>query len=166
MLKSKPRLLALAIAAAMAPSALQAAVLEEVKVTATKRTESVQDVSIAITAFTGDQMEQLGWTNAQQVTAMAPGVHTIQPNGEANYAIAMRGVASSDFTTNVESPVALYVDEVYISQMSGAGFMLFDMERVEILRGPQGTLFGRNATGGLIHYLSLIHISEPTRLQV
>jgi iron complex outermembrane receptor protein len=154
MLKSKPRLLALAIAAAMAPSALQAAVLEEVKVTATKRTESVQDVSIAITAFTGDQMEQLGWTNAQQVTAMAPGVHTIQPNGEANYAIAMRGVASSDFTTNVESPVALYVDEVYISQMSGAGFMLFDMERVEILRGPQGTLFGRNATGGLIHYIT------------
>ena len=68
---------------------------------------------------------------------MAPGVHTIQPNGEANYAIAIRGVASSDFTTNVESPVALYVDEVYVSQMSGAGFMLFDMERVEILRGPR-----------------------------
>ena len=154
MLKSKPRLLALAISAALVPTALQAAVLEEVKVTATKRTESVQDVSIAITAFTGDQMEQLGWTNAQQVTAMAPGVHTIQPNGEANYAIAMRGVANSDFTTNVESPVALYVDEVYISQMSGAGFMLFDMERVEILRGPQGTLFGRNATGGLIHYIT------------
>ena len=154
MLKSKPRLLALAIAATLTPSALQAAVLEEVQVTATKRTESVQDVAIAITAFTGDQMEQLGWTNAQQVTAMAPGVHTIQPNGEANYAIAMRGVASSDFTTNVESPVALYVDEVYISQMSGAGFMLFDMERVEILRGPQGTLFGRNATGGLIHYIT------------
>jgi iron complex outermembrane receptor protein len=129
-------------------------VLEEVKVTATKRTESVQDVGIAITAFTGDQMDQLGWTNAQQVTAMAPGVHTVQPNGEANYAIAMRGVANSDFTTNVESPVALYVDEVYISQMSGAGFMLFDMERVEILRGPQGTLFGRNATGGLVHYIT------------
>ena len=68
MLKSKPRVLALAISAALVPTALQAAVLEEVKVTATKRTESVQDVSIAITAFTGDQMEALGWTNAQQVT--------------------------------------------------------------------------------------------------
>ncbi len=84
---------------------------------------------------------------------------TIQPNGEANYAIAIRGVASSDFTTNVESPVALYLDEVYISQMSGAGFMLYDMERVEILRGPQGTLFGRNATGGLAHFI--IEQAEP-----
>ena len=81
MLKSKPRLLALAISAVMAPTALQAAVLEEVKVTATKRTESAQDVGISITAFTGDQMEALGWTNAQQVTSMAPGVSTIQPNG-------------------------------------------------------------------------------------
>jgi outer membrane receptor protein involved in Fe transport len=61
-------------------------------------------------------------------------------------AIAIRGVAQNDFISNQESPVSLYVDEVYISQMSGAGFLLFDMERVEILRGPQGTLFGRNAT--------------------
>ncbi len=100
-------------------------------------------------------MRELGYTNAQQVTALAPGVSTIQPNGEANYAIGIRGVANSDFTTNVESPVAIYLDEVYISQMSGAGFMLFDMERVEILRGPQGTLFGRNATGGLAHFVTV-----------
>ena len=154
MFSPKRKLVALAVSMALLPTSLQAAVLEEVKVTATKREQSSQDVGIAISAFTGDQMEQLGFENAQQVTAMAPGVHTIQPNGEANYAIAMRGVANSDFTTNVESPVALYVDEVYISQMSGAGFMLFDMERVEILRGPQGTLFGRNATGGLVHYIT------------
>ena len=154
MIKPRHSLLALAISAALAPAALQASVLEEVIVTATKREQSSQDVGIAITAYTGDQLEQLGFDNAQQVTSMAPGVHTIQPNGEANYAIAIRGVASSDFTTNVESPVALYIDEVYISQMSGAGFALFDMERVEILRGPQGTLFGRNATGGLVHYIT------------
>lgn len=148
--------LAVAVAAHMSLMAASAgaAVLEEVVVTAQKREQSIQDVGIAITAFTGDQLEQLGWTNAQQVTAMAPGVTTIQPNGEANYAVAIRGVANSDFTTNVESPVALYVDEVYISQMSGAGFLLYDMDRVEILRGPQGTLFGRNATGGLVHYIT------------
>jgi iron complex outermembrane receptor protein len=132
-----------------------AAVLEEIVVTATKREQSVQDVGIAITAMSGDQMEAFGFTNAQQVTNMAPGVQTVQPNGEANYAIAMRGVAASDFTTNIESPIAVYVDEVYISQMSGTGFMLFDMDRVELLRGPQGTLFGRNATGGLAHFITV-----------
>jgi len=132
----------------------QAAIIEEVVVTAQKREQNIQEVGIAVTALTGEQMEQLGFTNAQQVTAMAPGVSTVQPNGEANYSIAIRGVANSDFTTNVESPVAVYLDEVYISQMSGTGFQLFDMERVEILRGPQGTLYGRNATGGLVHFVS------------
>lgn len=145
---------ALFAALVMAPP-LGAAVIEEVVVTAQKREQNVQDVGIAISAVTGEQMRQLGYTNAQQVTALAPGVHTVQPNGEANYAIAMRGVAANDFTTNVESPVAIYLDEVYISQMSGSGFMLFDMERVELLRGPQGTLYGRNATGGLAHFVTV-----------
>jgi len=156
MFKSKPLAAAVAFAIPLSFVAadLSAAVLEEVTVTAQKREESIQDVGIAITAYTGDQLDQLGFTNAQQVTAMAPGVQTVQPNGEANYSVAIRGVVANDFATNVESPVALYIDEVYISQMSGAGFMLYDMERVEILRGPQGTLFGRNATGGLVHYIT------------
>lgn len=127
---------------------------DEVVVTAQKREQNLQDVGIAITAITGRQMQALGYTNAQEITALAPGVSLIQPNGEANYAIGIRGVANNDFTTNVESPIAIYVDEVYISQMSGAGFMLFDMERAEVLRGPQGTLFGRNATGGLVQYVT------------
>jgi len=147
------KLSAALLASSMAMSA-SAAVLEEVVITAQKREQGLQDVGISVSAMTGDQMEALGFDNAQQVTAMAPGVSTVQPNGEANYSIAIRGVANSDFTTNVESPVAMYVDEVYISQMSGAGFALFDMERVEILRGPQGTLFGRNATGGLAHFIT------------
>ncbi len=151
---SVPRICTLIVGFLLALPA-SAAVIEEVVVTAQKREQNVQDVGIAISAVTGDQMRQLGFTNAQQVTAMAPGVHTIQPNGEANYAIAMRGVASNDFTTNVESAVAIYLDEVYISQMSGSGFMLFDMERVEMLRGPQGTLYGRNATGGLAHFVTV-----------
>ena len=139
----------------MAPMIVAGAVLEEIVVTAQKREQNVQDVGIAITAFNRDQLIALGFTNAQEITALAPNVSTVQPNGEANYAIAIRGVANSDFTSNVESPIAVYVDEVYISQMSGAGFLMFDLERVEILRGPQGTLFGRNATGGLAHYITV-----------
>ena len=131
------------------------AFMEEILVTAQKREQPMQDVGIAVTAISGELMRTLGYTNAQEITALAPGVSTVQPNGEANYAIGIRGVANNDFTTNVESPIAVYVDEVYISQMSGAGFMLFDMERAEILRGPQGTLFGRNATGGLVQYVSV-----------
>lgn len=140
--------------AALASANSNAALMEEVQVTAQKRAQNIQDVPIAINAITGDQMQQLGFTNAQQVAAMSPGVSTVQPNGEANYSIGVRGVSSNDFVTNVESPVAMYVDEVYISQMSGSGFALFDMERVEILKGPQGTLFGRNATGGLAHFIT------------
>ncbi len=131
------------------------AFMEEILVTAQKREQPMQDVGIAVTAISGEQMRTLGYTNAQEITALAPGVSTVQPNGEANYAIGIRGVANNDFTTNVESPIAVYVDEVYVSQMSGTGFMLFDMERAEILRGPQGTLFGRNATGGLVQYVSV-----------
>lgn len=127
----------------------------EVLVTAQKREQSAQDVGISISTYSSEQMRALGFTNAQEVTALAAGISTMQPNGEANYAIGIRGVANNDFTTNVESPVAIYVDEVYISQMSGAGFLLFDVERVELLRGPQGTLFGRNATGGLVHYITV-----------
>lgn len=150
-----PGKLATAAAATLLTGSTYAAVLEEVVVTAQKREQNVQDVGIAVTAMTGDQLEALGYDNAQDVTAMAAGVSTVQPNGEANYAIAMRGVAANDFTTNVESPVAVYLDEVYISQMSGTGFALFDMERVELLKGPQGTLYGRNATGGLAHFVSV-----------
>lgn len=137
-----------------AANVAEASVLEEVVVVAQKREQALQDVGISVTALSGEQMEQLGFDSAQQVTRMAPGVSTIQPNGEANYAIAIRGVANSDFTTNVESPVAIYLDEVYISQMSNAGFNLYDMERAEVLRGPQGTLFGRNATGGMLHFIT------------
>ena len=123
----------------------QAQVLEEVVVTAQKREQGLQDVGISVTAFSGEQVDALGYTNANEITAMTPGVHTVQPNGEANYALSIRGAAQSDLVANQESPVSVYVDEVYISQMSGTGFMLFDLERVEILRGPQGTLCGSHS---------------------
>jgi iron complex outermembrane receptor protein len=155
MLKTNQRLLALAVALAISPQCLQASVLEEVVVTAQKRQQSAQDVGIAISAFTGDQMNRLGWDTADDVVAQAPGVTLVQPNGPGSFYINIRGVAQNDFSgDNQESPVAIYVDDVYVASPTGASFQLFDFERVEILRGPQGTLFGRNATGGLVHYLT------------
>lgn len=146
---------ALAASSLVSSGVLQASVLEEVVVTAQKRAQSLQDVGIAVTAFSGNQLEQLGYDNAQQITAMSPGVTTIQPNGPSSFFTSIRGVGQNDFSgDHQESPVAVYIDEAYVSAASGAGFQLFDMERVEILRGPQGTLFGRNATGGLVHYIS------------
>ncbi|MBK6660457.1 MAG: Plug domain-containing protein [Proteobacteria bacterium] len=130
-----------ALAAAIASltaTAAHAEVLEEVTVTAQKREQSAQDVGIAVSAYTGKQIQQLGYSSAQEVTGLAPGVSTIQPNGPSNFALGIRGVAQNDFVTNQESPVSIYVDDVYLSQMSSAGFQLFDLDRVEILRGPQG----------------------------
>ncbi len=128
---------------------------EKIVVTAQKREQDQQDVGIAITALNGNQLDALGFTNAQDVAAFSPGVVSVQPNGEGSYSFAIRGVANNDLSTNVESPVAVYVDEVYISQMSATGFLLFDVDMVEVLRGPQGTLFGRNATGGLVQYTTV-----------
>jgi len=151
----KPTVLSCAVMLSASSSAALFNELEEIVVTAQKREQSVQDVGIAVTAFSGDQMKQLGYTNAQQVTAMTPGVTTIQPNGPSAFFVSIRGVGQNDFSgDHQESPVAIYVDETYISAASGAGFQLFDIERTEVLRGPQGTLFGRNATGGLVHYIT------------
>jgi len=75
-----------------------------------------------------------------------PAVVLTQPNGPSSFSLAIRGVTQNDFADHQESPAAIYVDDVYVSQMAGLAFSLFDVDRVEVLRGPQGTLFGRNAT--------------------
>lgn len=135
--------------------AAESALMEEVVVTAQKREQSAQDVGIAITAFSGDQIKQLGFQNSIDIVAHTPGMTFGTPTAEGNNAnLSLRGVALNDFNDNNESPVAVYVDEIYVSAIAGATFQLFDIERVEILRGPQGTLFGRNASGGLVHFIT------------
>ncbi|MGI9285288.1 MAG: TonB-dependent receptor [Pseudomonadales bacterium] len=135
-----------------------ASVLEEVVVTAQKREQVLQDVGIAVTAFTGTQMRKLGVTQSIDIAAFTPGVHIGGNLAGQNTQFTIRGVTQNDFADIVEAPVAVYVDEAYIALANGQTFSTFDIDRVEILRGPQGTLFGRNATGGLAQYVT----NKPT----
>ncbi|MFS1525241.1 TonB-dependent receptor [Microbulbifer sp. 2304DJ12-6] len=132
---------------------VQGAEIEEVVVTAQKRAENLQDVPIAITAFTGDNIKESGVKNLTDLGRYTPGVemHTdvaLQP------IYSIRGIQTNDWTAGSDPAVAVYVDGVYTGRGAGAEIPLTDIERVEILKGPQGTLFGRNATGGAIHIIS------------
>ncbi|MAJ87808.1 MAG: TonB-dependent receptor [Cellvibrionales bacterium TMED148] len=130
-------------------------VLEEVVVTAQKREQNIQDVPIAITAFTGAQMEALGVSESFDIAAFTPGVHISGNLAGQNTQFTIRGVTQNDFNDIIEAPTAIYLDDGYIAVSQGQTFSVFDIERAEILKGPQGTLFGRNATGGLVHYQSV-----------
>lgn len=149
------------LAAAIMSGNAAAAVLEEIVVTAQKREQNLQDVGVSVSAFSGDQMKALGVTNTTEITQQVPGlqVNTWSPTLTT---FNLRGVSQNNFTDNLEAPVAVYSDGVYIGSMNAISGQLFDVERVEVLRGPQGTLFGRNATGGLIHYLSKDASNEET----
>jgi iron complex outermembrane receptor protein len=134
--------------------------LEEIIVTAQKRAQNSQDVGIAISAVSGADLTELGAVTASDITKAMPAVVLTQPNGPASFSLSIRGVTQNDFADHQESPAAIYVDDVYVSQMSGLAFSMFDMDRVEVLRGPQGTLFGRNATGGLANFVTRRPTSE------
>jgi iron complex outermembrane receptor protein len=132
--------------------------IEEIVVTARKREESVQDVPISITAFSGDTLEARGITQIDRLAAITPNlVYQNNPglSGAANSStIFIRGVGQSDFLGSIDPGVGLYVDGVYIARSLGAVLDLLDVERVEVLRGPQGTLFGRNTIGGAVSLTS------------
>jgi iron complex outermembrane receptor protein len=128
--------------------------LEEVVVTAQKREQNSQDVGISISALSGNDLKALGATAATDITKTMPAVILTQPNGPSSFSLSIRGVTQNDFADHQEPPAAVYVDDAYVSQMAGLAFQLFDIDRVEVLRGPQGTLFGRNATGGLAQFVS------------
>ena len=132
----------------------QGGLLEEIIVTAQKREQSLQDVGIAVTAFTGAQLDAFGFTNSTELTAFTPGMHISGNNAGGTQQFSIRGATQNDFFDLAEAPNAVYVDEAYQATGQAHLFASFDMERVEILKGPQGTLFGRNATGGLIHYVT------------
>lgn len=136
-------------------------VLQPIVVTAQKRREKIEDVGISITALSGETIKTLNLTNMQQISQQVPNLE-VSAWTPAFTTFNLRGISQNNFQDNLEAPVAVYQDEVYVGSMNALGLPIFDVERIEVLRGPQGTLFGRNATGGLIQFIS--NTAEETRL--
>jgi iron complex outermembrane recepter protein len=143
----------LAIAIAVLAQPLHAQVMEEIIVTAQKRAENVQDVPIAISAYSGEALEKLGTRALSDIGRFTAGVDMNNDKAlQPTYSI--RGVETNDWTIGSDPAVAVYVDGVYAARGAGAEAAFVDIERIEVLKGPQGTLFGRNATGGAIHLIT------------
>lgn len=142
-------------ASLLSAGAIQAApVLEEVLVTAQKRSESTQDIPVAVTGLSGDSLDKLGFDNAVDVGAQVPNMQVSGAYGEVQPIFAIRGVSMSDYSSNQASPIGVYVDEAYLGPTYSHGANFFDVARLEVLRGPQGTLYGKNTTGGAINIIT------------
>jgi len=129
--------------------------IEEITVTAQKREENIQEVPISVTALTGAALEQKGTTSVADLGESVPNLYITAPGyGSSNTVLAMRGTSNNDTALSKNPTVGFYVDGVYIAKIVGNNFDLEDLERVEVLRGPQGTLFGRNTTGGAVNMVT------------
>ncbi|WP_374961549.1 TonB-dependent receptor [Spongiibacter tropicus] len=152
-----PRLLAAAILAAPMVQAAEsgAYALEEVLVTAQKKAESLQDAPISLTAFGQQELETKGINSLSDIGANVPSM-SIQPFpiNNATLRIFIRGIGISDAQITQDPPVGVYMDGVYIARSTGTALDVADLERIEILRGPQGTLYGRNTTGGAVNLVT------------
>jgi len=131
--------------------------IEEIVVTAQKREQSVQDVGISITAFSADDLRRYGLNDPIEVGNLVSNTEIMFGFSQPFFAI--RGVGVNEFAGNIDQPVAAHVDEIYLSKAAQLQMGMFDMERVEVLKGPQGTLFGRNTTGGSVNF----YTRKPTR---
>jgi iron complex outermembrane receptor protein len=137
------------------PAHAQEAELEEVTVTAQRRTERLQDVPVAVTAISGSELLERGVRQAGDIVDSVPNLLLNLPYGpEAQPTFTLRGVTTQDFSENQSSPIAMYVDEVYKPVGALQALQIYDLDRVEVLRGPQGTLYGKNATGGAVNFYS------------
>ena len=149
------------VAAAQAQGAADAghaAQLDEIVVTAQKREENLQTVPIAVTALGTDMLESFRVTDIQDLNGLAPNLVMIDQGVRSIPTITIRGISSGVSNNAVDPKIGMYLDGVYVGRSVGAIFDLAEIERVEVLRGPQGTLFGRNATGGAISMIT----SAPT----
>ena len=128
-------------------------VLEEIVVSAQKREENLQDVPISVTNFGGKDLENFRFFDNVDLASQVPNL-TIKNPGIPTSNIFLRGIGSNDFNENTNNPVATYVDEVFLSSGVASNVPMFDLARVEVLKGPQGTLYGKNTTGGAISYVT------------
>jgi iron complex outermembrane receptor protein len=126
--------------------------LEEIVVTAQRRAENLQKVPIAVTAITSESLERGVVTDITDLRSVVPGLNLVNENGAITS--ELRGIGSNVIGPGFENPVAIYVDGVYYATPTGAFLNFSNIERAEVLKGPQGTLFGRNATGGLIQIVT------------
>jgi iron complex outermembrane receptor protein len=153
----------LAAAAVLAlPWVAQAQTIEEIVVTAQKREQSLQDVPVSVTAFSGDDVTKLKLGTVMDMAAQTPGVQVKNQFGGEAYVFTIRGIGTNDPSTVNSPTVSVYVDEVLIPYHMMLGFQLFDMERTEVLKGPQGTLYGRNNTGGAINFVMRKPEQDPS----
>ena len=128
--------------------------VEEVVVTAEKRSESLQDISQAVTALTDEDIEEKNITSFVDLSAIVPGV-TVAKNEGYKTVISIRGVGNETNQNAIAAPsVAFHMDGVFIASPFALGADFLDVERIEVLRGPQGTLFGQNSTGGAVNVIS------------
>lgn len=129
--------------------------LEEIVVTATKRNENLQDVPVAVSAISAAALANQGVFETSDLNHSMPNLQVSSPYGEQQPNFSVRGVGvGTEFNANAASPVGVYVDEVYQAFRASHGQQLYDLEQIEVVRGPQGTLYGRNTTGGAINFIT------------
>ena len=137
-------------------------VLEEIVVTAQKREESLADVGIAVDVLSGDRLREAGALSLIEVGRFSPGLNIQTPFGEFGYPlIAIRGVNTDGFIETLPQSTGVYADGVYVSQPPMQAFRLLDLERLEVLKGPQGTIYGRNTIAGAVNLISKRPTFEP-----
>ncbi|TAK08623.1 MAG: hypothetical protein EPO38_10855, partial [Rhizorhabdus sp.] len=128
--------------------------MSDIVVTARKRDETAQSVPVAISAFNGAQLQALGVTESKDLGKFTPGLQWKSDSPFAGNVIFVRGVGNNTTLFTGSPAVAVYLDESYLNSQAFHGFSTFDVDRVEVLKGPQGTLYGRNTTGGAIKYIT------------
>ncbi|MBU3069762.1 TonB-dependent receptor [Aestuariicella sp. G3-2] len=136
--------------------------LEEVIVTAQKREQNMQEVPVAVTAFSADDLNNAGVQDVTEIQKSAPNV-TMQVSRGTNTTLTayVRGIGQADPLWGFEPGVGLYVDDVYLARPQGGVLDVYDVERIEVLRGPQGTLYGKNTIGGAVKYVTKRLTGEP-----